>query len=354
MTAKKYQYWVNRLAQYDPRSGTSGSPRSAVYREMIRAGVPIEDRVAIHKAACKLFEERKLKGREIASIWVDELSDPWGPTGRYGRSIPQQLTLDRAALNRLRREIIDRQFNTEGEKPMAEIDWKKPLRAFNTPGHEVVDAKVYTYKSGKQRVIWIDDRVYPVDEQGHAVADVNYGTHWTRKGVKIVENVPEEKFFVGLARDPDGTYWLADGGTVFDAYTMNYWKRSMADDPRPHWIVDTRKPAKPPAVNVHDPKDWTVVIGWDNSTTSYGMRTEADARAVAEQHAREGGDVKVVRVRTTPSPADTARYIQLWRMKESDPWLINKCYGNGRQEFTWDETKNRGVSPTRAAIKVRD
>ena len=122
MTAKEYQYWVIRLAQYDPRDNKYDDPRSVAYREMIRCNVPLEDRVAIDKDAIKLFEERKLKGREITNIWVDELSDPWGPTGRYGKSIPQQLALDRATLDRLWREIVDLQFNTEGEKQMEKID----------------------------------------------------------------------------------------------------------------------------------------------------------------------------------------------------------------------------------------
>ena len=352
MTAKEYQYWVIRLAQYDPRDNKYDDPRSVAYREMIRCNVPLEDRVAIDKDAIKLFEERKLKGREITNIWVDELSDPWGPTGRYGKSIPQQLALDRATLDRLWREIVDLQFNTEGEKQMEKIDWHKPLRAFKTPSHEIVDAKVYTYKSGKQRVVWIDDRVYQVDEQGHAVADVDYGAHWVRKGDKIVENVPEEKFFLGLARDSDGTYWLTDDGMPTTMNVLGPWKQLMTNY-QPHWIVDTRKPAEPPKKIEYDPKDWTVVKAVGNRTVSTDLLTGYDAQKMVANH---GG--VLVRVRNTPAtaPIDTARYIQLWRLKESHPWRIN-AHGpavGGSQEFTWAETRHRGTNPTQCAIKVRD
>lgn len=386
MTAKEYQYWVNRLAQYDLRDSPPGSPRDKVYLEMVKAGVPPEDRVAIGKAACKLFEERKPRpvgkvpelamgycGQRIESIWVDEAApvdlrpgkvnwvnpvpvrkwtDLTTHSGRLDDYINQMLNVKKCSpindafddLRKFGNAFIE--FNTEGEKQMEKIDWHKPLRAFKTPSHEIVDAKVYTYKSGKQRVVWVDDRVYPVDEQGHALADVDYGAHGVRKGDKIVENVPEEKFFLGLARDPDGTYWLTDGGMVSNMGTMNYWKKLMGD--QPHWIVDTREPAEPPKAIEHDPKDWTTIAVTGDYTTSNGMMTEAVAKRRADRYGEQ-----VVRVRTTPPPADTARYIQLWRVKKSDPWRINKR-GDGRQEFTWGETQHRGVSPFRCAIKVRD
>ena len=273
----------------------------------------------------------------MTNRFMDGYDDPWSPTGRYGRNLPKyggrltEETAQRAVGNAFIK------FNTEGEKQMGKIDWHKPLRAFKTPSHEVVDAKVYTYKSGRQRVVWIDDRVYPVDDQGRAVADVDYGPNWVEKGFQIVENVPEEKFFLGLARNLDGIYWLTDGGTVSGMGAMN------------HWIVDTRKAAEPPKAIEHDPKDWTVVRVYSNGATeSFGLMTESDARLRSAD-----GSVIAVRIRTTPAPADTARYIQLWRATENAPWRINTD-GHGRQEFTWDETKHRGVSPTRAAIKVCD
>ena len=71
------------------------------------------------------------------------------------------------------------------------IDWKKPLRAVYEPGQAPAAAqKVYTFKSGKQRVIWVDDRVFPVDDSGHAAADVNYGSgYYAVRGEQLVENV---------------------------------------------------------------------------------------------------------------------------------------------------------------------
>lgn len=238
-------------------------------------------------------------------------------------------------------------FNTEGEKQMEKIDWSKPLRAFKTPSHEVVDAKVYTYKSGKQRVIWVDGRVYPVDDQGRAVADVDYGPNWVRKGSQIVENVPEEKFFLGLWRETDGSYWLTDGGTVSDMGTMNYWKRLMTD--QPHWIVDTRKSAEPPKTIAHDPEDYvTIRMGLAGAVTSHLM-----IKRRAEAYVSEPGE-QVVRVRTTPAPVDTSRYIQLYRQAgQNDAWEIDGR-GDGRQEFTWSELYRARGYHEYVYIKVRD
>lgn len=244
--------------------------------------------------------------------------------------------------------------NSEGEKGMdKKIDWHKPLRALTVyangrcepaPG----DPKVYTYKSGKQRVIWVEDRVYPVDEQGCAVADVDYhngrGVYY---GYQIVENVPEEKFFLGLSRSPNGAYWLPSGGVPTTMSVLAPWSQLMKG--APHWIVDTRKSAAQPDPVKHDPEDWAVVyVNSVGGTTTFDMMTKDQAEA-----ARLGPQCHVVRIRTTPPPADTARYIQLWRSTANEPWRINK-FGDGRQEFTWDETKHRDVSPTRAAIKVCD
>lgn len=73
-----------------------------------------------------------------------------------------------------------------GYKPP--IDWKKPLRS--TAGDY---APMVTYKSGGARVVWVADRVYPVDNCGRAVASVKYPDFDpARLGEVIVENVPEE------------------------------------------------------------------------------------------------------------------------------------------------------------------
>lgn len=242
-----------------------------------------------------------------------------------------------------------KKFNNEGEKQMEKIDWHKPLRAFKTPGHEVVDAKVYTYKSGRQRVVWVDERVYPVDDQGRAVADVDYGSNWVKKGSKLVENVPEEKFFVGLYRFGNNRYKITDCGQTTTMGVLSSWKRLMAD--QPHWIVDTRKAIEPPKAIEHDPEDY-VTVWFDKYDDEPKASNYVMTRTEAEASVSEPGE-QVVRIRTTPPPADTARYIQLWRATENEPWRIN-ALGNGCQEFTWDETKHRDVSPTRAAIKVCD
>lgn len=72
------------------------------------------------------------------------------------------------------------------------IDWKKPLRNIATGAYEGQHEKAYTFKSGKQRVIWIGDRVYPVDERGRSVAEVRYpGCTRAFIGTQVVENVPE-------------------------------------------------------------------------------------------------------------------------------------------------------------------
>lgn len=258
--------------------------------------------------------------------------------------LPQLGTLERAMpgidmAHSLHRTL----FNTEGEKQMGKIDWHKPLRARSPVTGRVQDQKVYTCKSGRQRVIWADERVYPVDDQGRAVASVDYGPNWVRKGQQIVENAPEEKFFVGLYRHcGTSDYFLEDGGVVKTRDQVE-----LVEHPN-QWIVDTRKSAEPPKAIAHDPEDYvTTFLDGDNVITSYLMTKRG-----AESYITEPGE-QVVRVRTTPAPVGTARYIQLWRTHEGAPWLVN-ALGNGRQEFTWDETKNRGVGPCHTAVKVRD
>jgi len=239
--------------------------------------------------------------------------------------------------------------NGEGEKDMdKKIDWHKPLR--NTNGRSDTVPAVTTYKSGKQRVIWCDDRVYPVDDFGRAVADVKY-PHFRRcvVGEKIVENVPEEKFFLGLGRSPDGTYWLTDGGVPTTMSILRYWEKSPHMAATPRWIVDTRKAAEAPVK--HDPKDWAVVYYGDEDDSA-----ACNDRLMTKEQAKARFGGVPVRVRTTPAPADTARYIQLWRLHPSNPWRIN-AHGSavgGSQEFTWAETQHRGADEYRTAIKVRD
>ncbi len=238
--------------------------------------------------------------------------------------------------------------NSEGEKQMEKIDWHKPLRAFKTPGHEVVDAKVYTYKSGRQRVVWIDERVYPVDDQGRAVANVDYGLNWVKKGHQIVENVPEEKFFVGLYRLGNGRYEITDCGQTTTMGVLNSWKRLMAD--QPHWIVDTRKSAEPPTPVKHDPRDYVVVYHGDEdetATCTNRLLTQKKAEALC------GSTDTIVRVRTTPPPADTSRYIQLYRRAgTNEAWRISAL--DGRQEFTWEGADKKSGWNEYVNVKVRD
>ena len=289
----------------------------------------------------------------MTNRFMDGYDDPWSPTGRYGRNLPKyggrltEETAQRAVGNAFIK------FNTEGEKQMGKIDWHKPLRAFKTPSHEVVDAKVYTYKSGRQRVVWIDDRVYPVDGQGRAVAEVFYsGTTGALKGQKIVENAPaEEKFFLGLARNSDGTYWLTDGGMPTTISVMNKLKTLLTN--RPHWIVDTRESAELPKEVVHDPKDFVVVYygHYDETAACTGrLLTHSEAKKLCESQDT------IARVRTTPAPADTARYIHLYRKAGSaGPWQINDS-SNGRQEMTSSETREQanGHGNEHRVVKVRD
>lgn len=286
--------------------------------------------------------------------WVDELADPWGPTGRYGRCYGRSPLMDAQpdfdAVRSLHRTL----FNTEGEKPMAEIDWKKPLRVY-PHGERNKHQKVYTFKSGKQRVVWIDDRVYPVDDDGRTVAEVWYNTGGCQlgayKGHRIVENVPEEKFFVGLARDPDGQYWLTNGGmTTTKDILVNVWEPRRGD--APHWIVDTRQSAEPPWAVKHNPKDWAVIFIGDEDDSVAVLHD-----LMTEHEAIEKNGNFVVRVRDTPAPADTARYIQLYRKKNSDgAWKINGWPAqDDRQEHTWQEAQNQmRTIYDYCVVKVRD
>lgn len=284
--------------------------------------------------------------------FMDGYDDPWGPAGRYGGKLVNWMVQSRAgvSVDDLGEAVPEEKFNNEGEKQMEKIDWHKPLRAFKTPGHEVADAKVYTYKSGRQRVVWVDERVYPVDDQGRAVADVDYGSNWVHKGAQFVENVPEEEFFVGLRRMASGTYVLTDGGVPTTMGTMNFWKGLVYGEP--HWIVDTRKSAEPPKAIEHDPEDW-ITVWFDNYNNKPKISNYTKTKSEAEASVSEPGE-QVVRVRVTPAPVDTSRYIVLWREGPNQPWRINK-FGDGRQEFTRAEVGFRAGRPNDyCAVKVRD
>lgn len=377
MRYDEYMRWAERLAAHKPGSDKWNEVWGRLWVSPYFPGCAIIYQ-GINVEARKLYKERRrpLKGRDGSSVWIDEFADPWGPNGRYGAALvsrdleggyvkPAVFEVCNNIFRPMRwygcspaksampdvdmvRSLHRTLFNTEGEKQMEKIDWYKPLRALKAPGHEIVDAKVYTYKSGRQRVIWVDERVYPVDDQGRATANVDYGPNWVQKGQQIVENVPEEKFFVGLARDPNGTYWLMDGGMVSGMGTMNYWKRLRTG--LPHWIVDTRKSAEPPQAIAHDPEDWTTIYTTaDGRVDNTGLMTKSEA----EEECSLLGE-QVVRVRTTPAPVDTSRYIVLWREGPSRPWRIDK-FGDGRQEFTWAEIGFRvGRPDAYCIVKVRD
>jgi hypothetical protein len=106
------------------------------------------------------------------------------------------------------------------------IDWSKPLR--NVCGRRL---PMVTYKSGGARVVWIEDRVYPVDEMGRCKAAVYYpGFHNTLRGELIVENVPEEPrdhVVVGYNRRTGETFLYQRG----ELTTATEARRRVADLP---------------------------------------------------------------------------------------------------------------------------
>ncbi len=296
----------------------------------------------------------------MTNRFMDGYDGPWGPTGRYGGKLANWMVQSRQTVKAARLAMMygfgpPDKFNNEGEKQMEKkIDWHKPLRSLKPGWGE--NPKVYTYKSGRQRVVWIDDRVYPVDEQGRTVAEVDYGVlpggtgrAGAVKGTKIVENAPEEKFFLGLYRHAGtSNYFLEDDGMLKTRAGVHLIERED------QWIVDTRKPAEPPKEIVHDPKDWVAVYFNDDNETDIAvskLMTETEA-------SRRSFHKAIVRVRTTPPPADTARYIQLYRMKGSNgAWKINGWFD--RQEMTADEAfRDKGQYMNRqneyCNVKVRD
>lgn len=110
---------------------------------------------------------------------------------------------------------------------MSKIDWKKPLRTVDWAVAMLVTGRqpeVYTFKSGSQRVVWVDDRVYPVDEQGICAADVEYpGYRVCKVGDPVVENVPEPK------RDhlhlyPHGGKWYINACGKKQLETHEFWE----------------------------------------------------------------------------------------------------------------------------------
>ena len=119
---------------------------------------------------------------------------------------------------------------------MSKIDWKKPLRTVDWETAQRVTGKapkVYTFKSGSQRVVWVDDRVYPVDERGRSTARVEYpGRRPCKVGDPMVENVPEEPkdhLHVFLSTGGEWRVDTAGGGqlkTKADAEKYNHnWLR---------------------------------------------------------------------------------------------------------------------------------
>lgn len=376
-------YWAHRIARH-PANSADAAAASVRMSEALDAEIGYGDTPERAEIIARLrAEAARIRA---ADRFMDGYDDPWGPAGRYGRCyatpvpvrkwtdlsphsgrlddyINQMLSAKKYGRSPVETAMPDQvwfdeypcDFNPEGEKQMDKIDWHKPLRALWSDGSPQ-DGKVYTYKSGKQRVVWIDDRVYPVDDKGCAVAEVWYeGDRYAKvkrgalKGQRIVENVPEEKFFVGLARSHGGAYWLTDGGMPTTKAVLECWALCVRDEP--HWIVDTRQSALIPEPVKHDPKDWTVVRVYDcdGQTESFGMMTEADA---IQRSVRVGGTV--VRVRTTPAPADTARYIQLYRRAGSNgPWAIN-AFPGPRQEYTWKEADKKNGYNEYVNVKVRD
>lgn len=344
-------YWSSRLANHKPGdAGWRDEARRCLggadqeFDLNIPGQLDLVDRV--RQEALRKYRERK---RRPVGKTPKLAMDYCGDTVQYGRPVFHHKLVDEIA--QLQRYSFKMFNNGEGEKAMQKIDWHKPLRALRMYGDGTTEPKsdkVYTFKSGKQRVIWVEDRVYPVDDNGYAVADVNYGEHYVTKGYRIVENVPEEKFFLGLARDGNGTYWLTDGGHVStERVIADYWAGLMKGTP--HWVVDTRKSAEPPKEAEHDPKDWTTVqVHVDGRTVSSGLMTEAAAQTLAHTLSSVA-----VRVRTTPSPADAARYIQLYRRAgTNEAWEINGR--PDRQEMTAGEVRQRPYGNQYCIVKVRD
>ncbi len=65
MNDRDFERWVHRLAQYDPADADIDlSPRDIAYSEMVKAGVSLEDRVAINMDASNLWRRRgRVDGR---------------------------------------------------------------------------------------------------------------------------------------------------------------------------------------------------------------------------------------------------------------------------------------------------
>lgn len=111
---------------------------------------------------------------------------------------------------------------------MSNIDWTKPLRVlyFSEDGRVIGNGgtPAYTYNSHGSRVVWIEDRVYPVDEEGRVKARVDYDEcTWVQKGEQIVENVPEEP------KDHIRVYcvgdkWHVDRTSTGQLQTKEFWE----------------------------------------------------------------------------------------------------------------------------------
>lgn len=106
---------------------------------------------------------------------------------------------------------------------MSNLNLRKPLRGIARFNH--VEAK--TFNSDGHMVVWIGDRVFPIDKHGRAIADVNYGANWNAsKGELLVENVPEpSKDYVILYKDKNSNEYEID-----QDYSGQLFTKECAED----------------------------------------------------------------------------------------------------------------------------
>lgn len=105
---------------------------------------------------------------------------------------------------------------------MTALNFHKPLTLapdVNTYGHKY---KVVPYNADGNRVVWVDDMVFPIDDTGKAIATVDYPDFVVENGEQLVVNAPEKKV-TDAKRNLAVFGKFSDGNwEIWGIYSQNY------------------------------------------------------------------------------------------------------------------------------------
>lgn len=95
------------------------------------------------------------------------------------------------------------------------INFRKPVELVDPTAR--AHAKLALYNADGNRVVWVDDRVYPIDDYGCVTANIEYPTKKAYvKGDQIIRNI-EPKDCIVLVKTSDKPTW-----NVFSSATSSF------------------------------------------------------------------------------------------------------------------------------------